>query len=84
MLSCGLCRPRMRRPLRRARISNRPRQCGGFEVTRMRSRVFNGLALMVSLSDHELVAVLRSLDFLGEGAIVRPRRALISYQPIVI
>src|SRR5271165_7412109 len=50
MLSCGLRRPRMRRSLRRARISNRPRQCGGFEVTRMRSRVFNGLALVVSLS----------------------------------
>jgi hypothetical protein len=52
MLSCGLLRPRMRRSLRRARIRNRLRQCGGFEVTRMRLRVFNGLALMVSLSNH--------------------------------
>ena len=43
MLSCGLRRPRMRRSLRRARLRNRPGQCGGFEVTRMRSRVFNGL-----------------------------------------
>jgi hypothetical protein len=60
MLSCGLRRPRMRRSLRRARIRNRPRQCGGFEVTRMRPRVFNGLALMVSLSNHELVAVRRA------------------------
>ena len=49
MLSCGLRRPRMRRSLRRARLRNRPGQCGGFEVTRMRSGVFNGLALMVSL-----------------------------------
>ena len=50
MLSCGLRRPRMRRSPRRARLRNRPGQCGGFEVTRMRLSVFNGLDLMVSLS----------------------------------
>ena len=60
MLSCGLRRPRMRRSLRRARLRNRPGQCGGFEVTRMRSRDFNGLALMVSLSNHERIAVRRA------------------------
>jgi len=32
MLSFGLHHPRMRRSLRRARLRNRPGQCGGFEV----------------------------------------------------
>jgi hypothetical protein len=52
MLSCGLRRPRMRRSLRRARLRNRPGQCGGFEVTRMRQGDFNRFNLMVSLSNH--------------------------------
>ena len=41
----------------------------------MRSRVFNGLALMVSLSNHELVAVPRAhREAMGEIVFLHPAR----------
>src|SRR5271157_1279749 len=58
MPSCGLRRPRMRRSLRRTRITNRPRQCGGFEVTRMRSREATLTRLLTCLPSKLILALL--------------------------
>ena len=73
MLSCGLVASEdetaspPRPPLR-----DRPRQCGGFEVTRMRWGNFNGLNLMVSLSNHGATSFFSSLlafCFPGSGLL---------------